>query len=370
VLLPAPGFPQTLPGGAWRAFLVACASVGPAAVHRGVVRDPVAGAETAALGAVASDGSVLVLLGGAPEAAAVAPARRLLPLVAAAVRGELAARAAAGQAALARGATTRAEALTDSLDRSRHDLEAALRRESEARGAAEAALRARDEFLSLAAHELKTPVTSLLGVAQLNARRVHRSGGLEPGQVQDLLRVFGAQTLRLRTLIEQLLDVSRIHSGKLALDRRPTDLVAVVSDVVQQAVTVEAGERHNIRVVAPPEPGALVVQADALRLEQVFTNLLGNAVKYSPAGAEVVVRLERPAPDRARVEVRDSGIGVPPERRAHIFDRFYQAHGEGHFGGMGLGLYVSKQIVEQHGGTIAAEFPEEGGSCFVVTLPA
>jgi signal transduction histidine kinase len=370
VLLPAPGFPQTLPrAGAWRAFLAACTRAGAASTHRGGVPSlgPDPQVETVALGCAATDGSVLVLLGGTPSPEALDVPRRLLPLVAAAVQGELAARAADGQAALAREAATRAEAMARSLDQNRRELEEALRREAEARDQVEAALRARDEFLSVAAHELKTPITSLRGVAQLNARRVARVGGLEPHEVEALMRVVETQTTRLNALITQLLDVSRIEAGKLALNRAPTELVSTVREVV--ATLQATGKGRAVRVVVPSDCGALVVSADPVRLEQVVTNLVDNAVKFSPPGGDVLVSVARDAGGHARICVRDWGLGVPPERRAHIFDRFFQAHSEGHLGGMGLGLYISKQIVEQHGGTIRAEFPEDGGSRFVVTLP-
>jgi signal transduction histidine kinase len=107
-----------------------------------------------------------------------------------------------------------------------------------------------------------------------------------------------------------------------------------------------------------------------MRLEQVVANLVGNAVKYSPNGGPIEVTLSEPDPTRIELIVRDWGLGIPPDRRANLFDRFYQAHGEGNFGGLGLGLYVSRQIVELHGGTIEADFPSDGGSRFIVTLPA
>jgi signal transduction histidine kinase len=120
-------------------------------------------------------------------------------------------------------------------------------------------------------------------------------------------------------------------------------------------------------------PNELWAAIDALRIEQVVTNLLDNAIKYSPEGGQIDVALEcQPADGALRIVVRDRGLGVQPEHRAHIFDRFYQAHAGGpltSMAGMGLGLYISRQIVELHAGTIEAEFPEDSGTRFVVTLP-
>jgi signal transduction histidine kinase len=121
-------------------------------------------------------------------------------------------------------------------------------------------------------------------------------------------------------------------------------------------------------VVRVPERVEAVV--DPLRVEQVLANLLGNALKFSPAGSPVEVELSADGDGVARLAVRDRGVGVPPERRDRLFEPFQQAHGEGYGGGMGLGLYVSRQIAELHGGAVRAEFPPDGGSRFVVELPA
>jgi signal transduction histidine kinase len=116
-------------------------------------------------------------------------------------------------------------------------------------------------------------------------------------------------------------------------------------------------------------PATLPALVDSLRLEQVVTNLLDNAIKFSPAGGQIDVELSEPAPGMGRLAVTDHGIGIPPERRQHIFERFYQAHDGDHVAGLGLGLYISRQIVELHGGAIEPEFPPEGGCRFTIDLP-
>ena len=116
-------------------------------------------------------------------------------------------------------------------------------------------------------------------------------------------------------------------------------------------------------------PEALEACLDSLRVEQVLCNLLENAVKYSPDGGRIEVTLSQHGPAAAELSVRDGGLGIPPEKRARIFERFYQAHGEGHRSGLGLGLFISRQIVELHGGEIWAEFPDDGGARFRVRLP-
>ena len=233
-------------------------------------------------------------------------------------------------------------------------------------GEAREAINVRDEFLSVAAHELKTPLTSLRGYAQLLEREFHRDDMPKPDRIRRAATTIQTQTDKLSRLISQLLDISRIQSGKLAIERRPTDLSQLVLDAVAAAHAQLT--RHTVDAHVPPEMRA---EVDPLRVEQVFTNLLDNAIKYSPEGGQIDVQLIE-EDGTARLAVRDRGIGVPVEHRPHIFDRFYQAHVGGpltSMAGMGLGLYISRQIVELHGGTIRAEFPEDGGTTFVVTLP-
>jgi signal transduction histidine kinase len=226
------------------------------------------------------------------------------------------------------------------------------------------AIRERDEFLSVAAQELKTPVTSLRGFAQVTLRRREKTGVLDPQQVWHAFRVIDRQSDRLSRLVSHLLDISRIDAGQLALDPVLAELTTVVRDVAQTAQATAS--RHTIVVRAP---AAVWARVDRLRLEQVLMDLLDNAIKYSPEGGQIDVEVVQPAPGTVELAVRDRGIGIPPEHRHHIFDRFAQAHAGSYYGGMGLGLYVSRHIVELHGGQLQAHFPPDGGTRFVVRLP-
>jgi excisionase family DNA binding protein len=243
-------------------------------------------------------------------------------------------------------------------------LEQALLAERAARDQAEAALRVRDEFLSIASHELRTPVTVLTTQAQLSLRRLERTGQLEPERVVQAMRMIGGQADKLGRLISQLLDISRLEAGKLELDPKPTDIVVLVDQLV--SATRALTERHTITYTAP---ASLECEVDALRLEQVVSNLLDNALKYSPDGGAIEVVLAQPTPRSVEISVRDHGLGIPANKRGHIFERFYQAHQSGNRSGMGLGLYVSRQIVELHGGDIRVDFPQDGGTRFSVRLP-
>jgi PAS domain S-box-containing protein len=224
------------------------------------------------------------------------------------------------------------------------------------------AIHARDEFLSIAAHELKTPLTALSGYIQLLIRDVEV--GAPPSALQRGLNAINQQSGRLVRLTAQLLDVARLETGKFVLDLREVDLSEVVRSVVQAA---QAGTNRHTLVLDAPSP--ILAWVDGLRMEQVISNLLQNAVKFSPGGGHIDVEVSSADLDSVRVAVRDHGIGIEPVQRERIFERFYQAAGGGSRGGLGLGLYVSRQIVEQHSGRIAVEAPPDGGTRFIITLP-
>ena len=239
-----------------------------------------------------------------------------------------------------------------------------LQAERRARETAEAALRARDEFLSVAAHELKTPITSLRGYAELLMRRVESGRISDSKEIVRALETIDRQADRLAILVNQLLDISRLDQGTLRLDRQVVDLAALVRRVVgtMQAST----SRHILTLRAPPSLPAFV---DPARMEQVLYNLVDNAIRYSPEGGPVEVEVSTPTPDTVRISVRDYGMGIPPEQRPYLFTRFFKAGVKRPAGGLGLGLYIGQRLVALHGGTLTAEFPEDGGSRFIVTLP-
>jgi signal transduction histidine kinase len=227
---------------------------------------------------------------------------------------------------------------------------------------AEEAVRTRDEFLSIASHELKTPVTSMLGFSQLTLRRLEREGSLSIEKARKPLEILEQQSQKLANLISQLLDITRIETGRLVLEPKETDLSEPLERLA--AAAQMNTDHHAITVDSPP---SLIANIDPVRIEQVVTNLLDNAVKYSDGGDIELKLLE--SDGKLNISVTDHGPGIPPEHREGIFSRFYQVEKNKRGGGMGLGLYISSQIVEQHGGTIRAEFPDQGGTRFVVTLP-
>jgi signal transduction histidine kinase len=225
----------------------------------------------------------------------------------------------------------------------------------------EEAIQERDEFLSIAAHELKTPVTSLHGFTEISLRRMNKEETPLSEDIRHTLEVIDQQALKLTRFVAQLLDISRLQSGKLVLERETTNVTRLVEEIVTmlQVTTTE----HNIVLHAASFVTALV---DPLRLEQVIVNLLTNAIRFSPTGSTITLELSALDPEYLQIICTDNGIGISPEDRDHIFDRGYSGQ---HSGGMGLGLYISKEIIDLHGGQLTAEFPETGGTRFIIFLP-
>lgn len=353
VLLPAPGFPQTLrPGRVWRAFLDACTRMG-----RYTDRLLLDGRDQPACGVTAADGTVLVVLGGTPRPELLSEVLLLAPLLSASFGRERAMIAASGHATAARQAAASAGQLAAALDTVRRDLQVALAQ-------AQQAVHERNAFISVAAHELNTPLTSLKGIAQLQRRRLERMDTVDPAWARETLDRIDDQASKVARLVRQLLDVSRLDSGQLPLTRAETDVVQLVGSVVE--IMQAQGDKHRLQVNAP---AALVAWIDGLRLEQVLTNLLDNAMKYSSDGGLIDV-VVRPHGERFDIVVMDDGPGIPEAQQEQIFDRFHRAHSGDHSSGLGIGLFVSRQIVELHGGRItAANRDDRGGAQFTITLP-
>lgn len=234
-----------------------------------------------------------------------------------------------------------------------------------ARKKAEEALDLRNQFLSLAAHELKTPLTSILGHIELFQRRTGKEHSLNERD-QRALQTIADQAQRLNKMIISLLDISRIERGQLSIEQVPIDLCALVQRVVDevQSTLVE----RKVELLCPIQP--LIVQGDELRLRQVLQNLIQNALKYSPPHVPIVVAIRQ---DQAQVlvDVRDTGIGIPQTAIPQLFDRFYRAGNvdQENVSGLGIGLYVVKEIVELHGGIVTVASIEGQGSTFTVCLP-
>ena len=231
-------------------------------------------------------------------------------------------------------------------------------------GALREADRRKDEFLAMLAHELRNPLAPLRTTTSLLARTLQADG-----PARRAVEIADRQVRQLTRLVDDLLDVSRITQGKIALHRAPVaiaDAVADAVDAIRPAVELR-GQRLTVRM----PPSSPSVEADALRLAQVLENLLSNASKYTDPGGEIEVEVDGDD-DVVEIRVRDSGIGLPPEQLEHIFELFAQvkASRERAQGGLGIGLSLVRRLVELHGGTVAATSDGPGrGACFIVRLP-
>ena len=220
---------------------------------------------------------------------------------------------------------------------------------------------AREEMIGIVAHELRTPLTTLLLRAQV-ARR--KNTGTWPAEVVDVMDLIGRSTGRMVRIIDDLLQATQLEAGTFAIAAEPTDLVAAVNEAVARARS--ANPEFTIAVEGPER---LITSCDPGRVDQVISNLVGNAIKYSGTARDIAVTLEV---DKrfAVIAVRDHGIGIPLEQLPLVFDRFFRTQeGKRAAQGVGLGLYLCRKLVELHGGTIKAESTPGQGSVLSFTLP-
>jgi signal transduction histidine kinase/ActR/RegA family two-component response regulator len=241
---------------------------------------------------------------------------------------------------------------------------AAQRQAEASRAQAEAANRAKDVFLATLSHELRTPLTAVLGWARM-LRRLK----MDEETVQHGIHIIERNAEAQNQLIQDLLDVSRIITGKLHLEVRPVELTPLIKAAVESVQ--QAAEAKSIELSVEFEGETCLVRGDPDRLQQVIWNLLSNAIKFTPKGGSVRVTLGREGSD-ARLMVRDTGQGISRDFLPHVFERFRQADGSTTrtHGGLGLGLAIVRHLVEQHGGSVSVESDgEQQGSTFYVNLP-
>lgn len=244
------------------------------------------------------------------------------------------------------------------LQQARDELEERVRQRT---AQLEAADRAKSEFLNIASHELRTPLTALRLVLQKSRRGLAANQPVSESSLARMERYAD----RLTRMAGDLLDASRLERGTLHILHQPFDLRALVHDVTED-FRLQDGERRRLDVTLPEAP--VPVSADRHRLEQVLANLLDNAFKYTPRDTPVRVRLEA-GPSSARVSIRDEGPGISSEDQARLFQRFQRVASSIHQPGLGLGLYISREIIERHGGTLDVRSAPGGGTVFSFQLP-
>ncbi|WP_426667496.1 sensor histidine kinase [Mucilaginibacter sp. McL0603] len=223
--------------------------------------------------------------------------------------------------------------------------------------AAEELMSRKDEFMSIASHELKTPITSLKASLQLVEKIVDKDVALQP--VAPFVEKAVKQVNKLTDIVNELMDVTRIQAGRLGLSKTDFNLMDMIEECQEQCIAVN--NKHTVHINGDPN---LVIHADRIRLEQVVSNLLTNAFKYSSENGSIFIKFEKNN-NKIKVAVTDNGIGIPENNLSNIFDRFYRVENTSkNFSGIGLGLYISSEIIKRHHGQIGAESTLGKGSTF------
>ncbi len=229
------------------------------------------------------------------------------------------------------------------------------------REATEDLMKKKDEFMSIASHELKTPITSLKGSLQILDRLIGRK---DIDKLYQFVEKANKQTGKITTLVDDLLDVTRIQEGKMLLNIAPFNVYNMIDEAVDEVQTQTAD--HKIIFTGESK---IEVKGDKARLEQVINNFLTNAIKYSPGADKVMISCIKDGKN-VKVSVEDFGIGIPADKQKFLFDRFYRVQESStHFSGLGLGLYISAEIIKRHSGQIGVDAKQNGGSIFWFTLP-
>jgi signal transduction histidine kinase len=244
----------------------------------------------------------------------------------------------------------------------------AARAESDhARAEVESALQVRDDFLATVSHDLKTPLTGIRGLAQVLRRQFEAGRQLKPDEFIASLRKIEHSSLDMTAMIDELLDLARLQSGQpLDLRLKHADLTALTLGVVGDIR--RTAPRHNIQFTSGIDRATGMF--DSRRITRVLANALSNAVQYSPPGTDVTVSLEERRPGQADIAIVDEGLGVPASDMPRLFERFYRGSNvRGRFDGLGIGLWCSRQIVEQHGGVITLDSREGFGTTVIISLP-
>lgn len=353
VLVPAPGFPQTLRGGCtWRSFLQHCEQpgrlTGDVELPKGTMRSALA---------LVLEGTAAVLLGGTPLERELQVFESILPMLAAVLGAEQDVVLARAEAAAAKQFADHAHQLAAALELARADASKLNAEQSEEQ-------RRKDAFLAMLGHELRNPLAPLVTSIELLKR--HKLG---ENARERQLDVMNRQIRQLSRLIDDLLDVSRVSRGYIQLRRQPVALNEVLLEALEEARPLLTARGHEVDIGQSEEP--LIVDGDRVRLVQIFGNLINNAVKYMDSGGRLTLISAR-EDDFGVIHVKDTGMGISAEMLPRIFDLFTQAPAalDRAQGGLGIGLTLVRTLIDLHGGQITAKSAGIGrGSTFSVRLP-
>ncbi|MDB5014023.1 MAG: chemotaxis protein, partial [Daejeonella sp.] len=357
-LLPAPGFPQTIPDGkAWFSFLDKTLDGGS---HTGSLPFPNIDSIQSAVGISGPSHSVAVLIGGNPREADLLVLKEILPIITSLLKKEQEYTSAQIRTTLAEKTAAKAEKLTTTIDLIRVHLSEALIKQENDKKAIEELMKKKDEFMDMASHELKTPLTSMKAYFQVLQKMISKDA--DPMTI-NFIGKANLQVDKLTTLVNDLLDVSKIEAGQMLYNFSHHDLNDVIADVVSE---VQIGSPMHKLVVENSVHA--VVNSDRHRLEQVIGNFLSNAIKYSPNADKVIIKTSL-NDQKVRITVKDFGIGIPADMQALVFDRFYRVQSSSQkFPGLGIGLYISAEIIKRHGGQVGVT-SDTTGTEFYFDIP-
>lgn len=356
--LPPAGYPQTLPFDETWTNLIKLTQTDK--FYQGEITYPNKSTLQKVSALEGPNQSIVLLIGGSPDKKALEPLERLLPIVIKLFSEEKRADFAEVKAALAEKSAIKAEKLAKTIDMMRLSLKTALVTQETDKRAIKDLLNKKDEFMNIASHELKTPVTSLKAYLQLLSQ-----DKTDKASQKSFLEKANIQVNKVTQLIDELLDVSKIQAGQLAFNFSEFDLGSLIKETCDELQLINEGFLFKFT----DQLLRASIVADRERLKQVLVNLLSNAIKYSPGSKSATVSLEQSA-DSVKVEITDNGIGIDPDVAPHVFDRFFRAHKiSSSFSGLGLGLYISKEIIARHLGEIGVRSLPNAGSTFWFTLP-
>lgn len=355
-MLPAPGFQQTLHCGTQLQQVVEASLRAPFSTHLNTQ-----GKSVTINGYPITVDSVIVLIGEIKDAGMLEQLQKFLPLLIKLFKYEQELIAKESLVSIIKSEAGKTEKLANVLDKTRQRLQDSLLQQKKNQHAIENLLKKKDEFINIASHELKTPLTSMKGYMDLIFDLKNTSNH----QVQNYIVKANRQVEKLIRLVNDLLDVNKLQAGPVELNFEYLELNEIISDSVEEIQTTTT--THHIHLEKTPEE--IFVHVDRLRMEQAISNILSNAVKYSPDADKVDVKVEVKGTD-VKVSIEDYGIGVAQKDTRLIFDRFYRANKNSNkFYGLGLGLYITSNIIMRHGGKIGVENNSHGGSLFWFTLP-
>lgn len=359
-LLPGPGFPQTIPNGkVWQPFL----KMAFKGAYTALLPFPVKEEVYPSMGFPVGNDAVAVFIGACPPEDDLLMLKKVLPVVTVVLQLEYKMKVDTTLKEFAQKTSEKAEKLAKALDVVRYNLQQSLNQQEKANKEIRELMKKKDEFMNMASHELKTPLSSIKAYLQIITR--HHPEIKQNVLLSSLVEKTSKQTDRMVQLVNDLLDVNKIQSGQLKLTKTAFN----INDLIYDCIEHELIQKNSHQIITTGEKN-IILYADKTRMEQVITNLISNALKYSPGADKIIIYTGIDENNWFTFHVTDFGIGIPEAAFPYVFDRFFRVSSTAHkFSGLGLGLYISAEIIQRHNGQIGLQSKEGEGSTFWIKLP-